>query len=92
MGLQILNFDAFTSRLATELDLRPDAPLSADTAIVEDLGFDSFMLVEALAVIEEMDSLIDDNAMATVSTLGDLYHLYAVGRVDSEAPVVIIDT
>lgn len=92
MGLQILSFDAFVSRLAAELDLRPDAPLGVDTAIVEDLGFDSFMLVEALAVIEEMDSLIDDNAMGTASTLGDLYHLYAVGRVDTEASVVIVNT
>jgi acyl carrier protein len=92
MGHQVLSFDAFAERLSAELEIGPSDSLGRDAGIVDDLGFDSFTLIEALAVIEEMGSLIDDHALETTSTLGDLYHLYAVGRIDSGSPVVIVAT
>lgn len=81
MALQVLSFDAFVQRITTEIGLELPAPISESTSIVDDLGWDSMAVVEVLAVIDEMGSDIDDRALETVFTLGDLYHLYTVARI-----------
>ena len=58
--------------LSEQLDLDPNS-LSADTAIVEDLGADSLDVVEMLmAVQDEFDVEIPDDEIENFKTIGDM--------------------
>lgn len=90
--MHVLSFDAFASTVLDELNVKNDEPVTRDTTIVHDLGLDSVALVETLALIEELGSLVDDRALETTETVGDLYHLYVVGQIDMTKPAVVIAT
>jgi acyl carrier protein len=73
-GPQRLTFDEFRHRLAQLLDL-PEASLSRDTRLLEDLALDSIGLLELAARLEaDAISLPDDTAW-DVKTVGDMYEL-----------------
>jgi acyl carrier protein len=76
--MNLLTFTDFAATLLAQLELPLPDPPQQDTRLAE-LGFDSVMLVAALGVMDEMGALVDDQALVQAHTLGDLYHLYAVG-------------
>ncbi len=73
---EALPFAAFADLLLAELGL-PDAPLTEDTRLVEDLGFDSVLGFELLLVIEEwIGVLLPEALLGHLVTVGDVYEVY----------------
>src|SRR5262249_44613329 len=71
-----LPFAAFGELLLAELDL-PAAPVSEDTRLVEDLGFDSVLGFELLLVIEDwIGALLPEALLGQLVTVGDVYAVY----------------
>jgi acyl carrier protein len=71
-----LPFDAFADLLLTELAL-PASPLSPDTRLVEDLGFDSVLAFELLLVLEDwIGALLPEALLGQLLTVGDVYDVY----------------
>lgn len=82
MFTRVLSFDAFVQHLLEQMDLDlGDLTVSKDTHVIREAGLDSVAVVEVLAIIEELGSDVDDRALESTFTFGDLYHLYTVGRV-----------
>ena len=85
----LLTFEAFVARLALELEISSlDAP-KPDIDLADDLSFDSLTFVAALGAIEGLGATVDDKALATARTLGDLYHLYAIGATDADCVAAV---
>jgi acyl carrier protein len=59
---------------------RPAGPVSDDTRLIGDLGYDSLRLIELSIALEQRFGLrsLDDDAVATVSTVGDVVELVTV--------------
>ncbi|HAM00788.1 MAG TPA: acyl carrier protein [Acidimicrobiaceae bacterium] len=57
------------------LDLEPDEVV-AHARLVEDLGLDSFDMVEALTLVEELGVRFPDDVAVGIDTVGDLYREY----------------
>jgi len=70
-----LSFDAFVERVAEALDLEPEE-MVADARFDEDLGLDSYDLVELLTLVEELGARLPDDVAVGVQTVGDLYREY----------------
>jgi acyl carrier protein len=71
-----LSFAAFGDLLLAELGL-PSAPLTEDTRLVEDLGFDSVLGFELLLVIEDwIGALLPEAMLGQLLTVGDVYDVY----------------
>lgn len=81
--MELIGFERFSEQLLVELELQTDTDPNRDTDLVADLGFDSLMYAAALGVLGGLGAAVDDQAIAQASTLGDLYHLYAAGMVES---------
>ena len=70
-----LPFDAFARRAGEALDLDPEE-LVRDARFDEDLGLDSYDLVELLTLVEEMGARLPDNVAVGIQTVGELYSEY----------------
>jgi acyl carrier protein len=71
----VLDFDTFTQYLGDGLQLETGA-FEADTRLVDDLGLDSFDLVELLTLVEELGVRFPDDVAVSIDTLGDVYREY----------------
>jgi acyl carrier protein len=49
----------------------------ADSRLVDDLGLDSFDLVELLTLVEELGVRFPDDVAVGLDTVGDVYREYA---------------
>jgi acyl carrier protein len=70
-----VDFESFSRRLSDGLDLEP-ALVVAEARLVEDLGLDSFDLVEVLTLVEELGVRFPDDVVVGIETVGDLYREY----------------
>ena len=70
-----LAFDEFVRRVSEGLDLEPDE-MVRDARLVEDLGLDSFDLVELLTLVEELGVRFPESVAVGIETVGDLYREY----------------
>jgi acyl carrier protein len=70
-----LAFEAFARHVSDALDLEPEE-MVPDARLVEDLGLDSFDLVELLTLVEELGVRFPDNVAAGIDTVGDLHREY----------------
>lgn len=80
----VLLFDRFTRYLADGVRLDPGA-LTEDARLDDDLGLDSFDMVEILTRVEELGVRLPDEVVMEVQTVGDLYRQYAA-RARGAAP------
>jgi acyl carrier protein len=76
-----LTFEGFARRIADALRIDPDGVVPG-ARFVDDLGLDSFDLVEALTVVEELGVRLPDDVAVDLDTMGDLYDEY-VARASS---------
>jgi acyl carrier protein len=72
----VLDFDAFAQYLSDGLQLETEA-FEADARLVDDLGLDSFDLVELLTLVEELGVRFPDDVAVGLDTVGDVYREYA---------------
>jgi acyl carrier protein len=70
-----LAFDEFVRRVSDALDLEPDE-MVPEARLSEDLGLDSFDLVELLTMVEELGARFPDDVAVGIETVGDLYREY----------------
>lgn len=70
-----LAFDAFATYLAVGLRMDPDG-LTPATHLSDDLGLESFDLLELLTLVEELGVNVPDAVAANVQTLGEVYDHY----------------
>ena len=82
----VLDFAAFVEHVGDGLGLEPSA-LAPDARLVEDLGLDSFDLVEMLTLVEELGVRFPDDVAVGIDTVGELHREYAAraGRVRDRA-------
>ena len=83
---ETLDFDAFCAHVAKGLRLEPDI-LTIDGRLIEDVGLDSFDLVELMAIVEELGVRLPDDVAVGFDTVGDVYREYS-GRITARVPVV----
>lgn len=72
----VLDFEAFKQYLSDGLQLETEA-FEADARLVDDLGLDSFDLVELLTLVEELGVRFPDDVAVGLDTVGDVYREYA---------------
>lgn len=72
---QPLEFEAFARLMSEALDLDVEEVVP-EARLVEDLGLDSFDLVELLTTVEELGVRFPDEVAAGIDTVGDLYREY----------------
>ena len=72
---EVLSFEAFVQRVSASLDLEPEE-MVAGARFDEDLGLDSYDLVELLTTVEELGVRLPDEVAVGIDTLGDLYREY----------------
>ena len=72
---QAISFDEFARRMADSLDLEPD-DIVPDARFDEDLGLDSYDLVELVTMVEELGAHLPDDVVVGIDTVGDLYREY----------------
>jgi acyl carrier protein len=84
-----LGFDDFAARLAEGLQLEPDG-FTPGARLVEDLGLDSFDLVEMLTIVEELGVRFPDEVAVSLDTMSDVYREYVerAGPVSGGPPAV----
>jgi acyl carrier protein len=70
-----ISFDEFVRRVGDALDLEPDE-LEPEARFDEDLGLDSYDLVELLTLVEELGARFPDDVAVGIETVGDLYREY----------------
>jgi acyl carrier protein len=70
-----LSFDRFAENLADILELDP-AAFQPEARFAEDLGLDSFDLVEILVFVENLGVHLSDELAAELDTVDDLYREY----------------
>jgi acyl carrier protein len=71
----VLTFDDFVRRVGDALDLEADE-LVLDARLDEDLGLDSYDIVELLTLVEELGARFPDDVAVGIETVGDLYREY----------------
>jgi acyl carrier protein len=74
-GGKALTFDEFVQRVSDALDLDP-AEMVKEARLDEDLGLDSYDLVEVLTMVEEWGVRFPDDVAVGIDTVGDLYREY----------------
>ena len=72
----VLDFGSFTQYLSDGLQLEDEA-FEENSRLVEDLGLDSFDLVELLTLVEELGVRLPDDVAVGLDTVGDVYREYA---------------
>ena len=70
-----ISFDEFARRMADSLDIEPDDIVS-EARFDEDLGLDSYDLVELVTMVEELGAHLPDDVVVGIDTVGDLYREY----------------
>jgi acyl carrier protein len=70
-----LAFDEFVQRVSDALDLEPDE-MVREARLDEDLGLDSYDIVELLTLVEELGARFPDEVAVGIETVGDLYREY----------------
>lgn len=82
-----LSFERFVGHVAEELSLGPGA-FGRDARLAEDLGLDSFDMVQVLVRIEELAVRLPDEAVMEIRTVGELYDQYLTeaGRAQPDVP------
>jgi acyl carrier protein len=70
-----LSFARFAAYLSEGVSLEPER-FTEDARFDEDLGLDSFDLLELIVRIEEIGVTLTDEDVADVRTVGDLYQRY----------------
>jgi len=78
----VLDFADFAEHVGDGLGLEADV-LAPDARLVEDLGLDSFDLVELLTLVEELGVRFPDDVAVGIDTVGELHQEYVAraGRV-----------
>lgn len=71
----VLDFEAFVAYVSDGLGLEPEVVV-AEARLVEDLGLDSFDLVEMLTLVEELGVRFPDDVAVGLDTIGDVYREY----------------
>jgi acyl carrier protein len=71
----LLSFDEFAARMSDALDLESE-DVTRNARFDEDLGLDSYDLVELLTLVEELGVRLPDGVAVSVNTVGDLYREY----------------
>ena len=81
-----LEFAEFAEHVSDGLGLEPGM-LVPDARLVEDLGLDSFDLVELLTLVEELGVRFPDDVAVGIDTVGELHREYVTraGRVRGRA-------
>jgi acyl carrier protein len=74
-GEGAIAFDDFVRRVSDALDLEPEE-LVPEANLDEDLGLDSYDLVELLTLVEELGVRFPDDVAVGILTVGDLYREY----------------
>jgi acyl carrier protein len=70
-----LSLEQFWGAIAEPMGIdRTDVDLP--TTLRGDLGLDSLDIVELLTIMEDLDSTVADNEMASLESVGDLYAHY----------------
>lgn len=82
MSAAILGFAEFSEHVSDGLGLEPDVVVP-EARLVEDLGLDSFDLVELLTLVEELGVRFPDDVAVGLETVGDVYGEYTTraGRI-----------
>ena len=82
MSASVLGFPEFSEHVSDGLGLEPDVVVRG-ARLVEDLGLDSFDLVELLTLVEELGVRFPDDVAVGLETVGDVYDEYSAraGRV-----------
>ena len=70
-----MSFESFAAYLAEGVSLEPEL-FTEDARFDEDLGLDSFDLLELIVRIEEVGVTLTDEEVAELKTVGDLYQRY----------------
>jgi acyl carrier protein len=70
-----ISFDEFARRMGDALDLEPD-DIVPEARFDEDLGLDSYDLVELVTMVEELGAHLPDDVVVGIDTVGDLYREY----------------
>ena len=70
-----LTFDEFARRVSDALELEQDEVVP-EARFDEDLGLDSYDLVELLTMVDEMGVRVPDDVAVGIETIGDLYREY----------------
>lgn len=73
----VLDFSAFALHVSDGLGLEM-AGVLPQARLVEDLGLDSFDLVELLTLVEELGVRFPDDVAVGIDTMGELHREYAV--------------
>jgi RimJ/RimL family protein N-acetyltransferase/acyl carrier protein len=84
---QIPDFTAFLSELGDAIDLDLTGA-DRTTRLVDDLGWDSLTMLEALAVLDRYDVALPDDLIGELRTIGDIHHylrVLATGDPDERA-------
>ncbi len=76
-GSVALAFPEFAEHVGDGLGIELDA-LVPDARLVEDIGLDSFDLVELLTLVEELGVRFPDDVAVGIETMGDLHREYTV--------------
>lgn len=83
MMARVLDFDSFVGVVVEELELDVGVPIVASTHLFEDLDFDSFLMIELVALVEHLADVREPpDELPVVETVGQCYELYlrAVGQ------------
>jgi acyl carrier protein len=72
---EAISFDEFARRIADALDLEPE-DIVAEARFDQDLGLDSYDLVELVTLVEELGAHLPDDVVVGIDTVGDLYREY----------------
>jgi acyl carrier protein len=74
-GPGILDFDSFAAYAADGLRI-DSAALTKDARLIEDLGLDSFNMVNLILLVEELGVHFPDDVVVGFDTFGDVYGAY----------------
>jgi acyl carrier protein len=75
MASEPLTFDQFCDQLSTTFQV-PRAGMRADTAFVEDLGFDSLRMLNLGLLFESLQVDMRDDLAWDIRTVADAYRFY----------------
>jgi acyl carrier protein len=74
-GQGILDFESFAVYVADGLRI-DSAALTKDAHLIEDLGLDSFNMVNLILLVEELGVHLPDDVVVGFDTFGDVYSAY----------------
>ncbi|MCK9896301.1 GNAT family N-acetyltransferase [Frankia sp. AgB32] len=81
----MLQQDEFEQLVARRLGL-PDTTVAAGSRLHEDLGLDSFRLLDLCLFVTDLGADLTEQNWLEVTTVGELYGRYRAGRLPADAP------